>query len=155
MQLEFLKKVYSSLNSGGQLLLTIENRYSYEYFMGKPDPHVNLLFTTFLPRFLSNFISKIFRKKDYRTHIYSFAELKKLLKEAGFSQLQDFCCFPMYHFPSLIIPNSSEGIDEYEPYEDKNRITWKAKVAFKVEIFLMRLFKARNLSPAIVIVARK
>lgn len=155
MQLAFLKKVYKSLNDGGQMLLSIENKFSYEYFIGKPDPHVNLLFTTFLPRFISNFISRIFRKKNYLTHIYSFNELKKLIKEAGFSKYQDFCCFPMYHFPSLIVPNTLNGISEYEPYEDTNRITWKAKIAFRIEIFLMKFFKAKNLCPAIVIVAKK
>ena len=155
MQLAFLKSVYENLNPGGQLLLTIENKLSYEYFMGKPDPHVNLLFTTFLPRSISNLISKVFRKKDYRTHIYSFNELIKLIKEAGFSKLEDYCCFPMYHFPALIVPNSSSGIAEYEPYEDKNRTTWKGKMAFKIEIFLMKFLKTRNLCPAIVIVAKK
>lgn len=155
MQLAFLKNVYESLNPGGQLLLTIENKLSYEYFLGKPDPHVNLLFTTFLPRSISNLISKIFRKKDYRTYIYSFKELIKLIKESGFSELQDFCCFPMYHFPALVLPNSSKGINEYEPYEDKNRITLKAKIAFRIEVFLMKFFKARNFCPAIVIVAKK
>jgi len=155
MQLEFLKKVYKSLNTNGKLLLSIENRLSYEYFIGKPDPHVNLLFTTFLPRFISNAISQIFRKKNYITYIYSFNEIKKLIKEAGFSNLEDFCCFPMYHFPSLIVPNTLNGISEYQPYEDKNRITWKAKIAFRIEIFLMKFFKARNFCPAIVIVAKK
>ncbi len=155
MQLAFLKNVYQSLNSGGQLLLTIENKLSYEYFMGKPDPHVNLLFTTFMPRSISNLISRFFRKKDYRTHIYSFNELIQLIKESGFSKIEDFCCFPMYHFPALIVPNSSSGIAEYEPYEDKRRITWKSKVAFAMEIFLMKFLKTRNLCPAIVIVAKK
>ena len=69
--------------------------------MGKPDPHVNLRFTTFLPRFISNIISRIF-KKDYRTHIYSFNELKILLREAGFTQIEDCCCFLMYHFLLLL-----------------------------------------------------
>jgi SAM-dependent methyltransferase len=155
MQLAFLRSVYESLKPGGQLLLTIENKFSYEYFLGKPDPHVNLLFTTFLPRGISNLISRVFRKKDYRTHIYSFSELVKLIKEAGFSKIEDFCCFPMYHFPALIVPNSLSGIAEYESYEDKNRITWKGKIANKIEIFLMKFFKARNLCPAIVIVAKK
>lgn len=155
MQVSFLKNVYKSLKPGGQLLLTIENKLSYEYFFGKPDPHVNLLFTTFLPRKISNFISRIFRKKDYRTYIYSFTQLKKIIKEAGFSKCDDYCCFPMYHFPALIVPNSSRGIAEYEPYEDKNRISWKAKIAFRIEIFLMKFLKARNFCPAIIIVAVK
>ena len=63
MQLEFLTKVYRSLKDGGQLMLAIENKLSYTYLLGRPDPHVNLKFTTFLPRFVSNIISKIFRKR--------------------------------------------------------------------------------------------
>ena len=47
MQVEFLKQVYDSLNPGGQLMLAIENKYSYEYFIGKADPHVNLFLLLF------------------------------------------------------------------------------------------------------------
>ena len=41
MQIDFLKKVYQSLKVGGQLLLAIENKLSYSYILGRPDPHVN------------------------------------------------------------------------------------------------------------------
>lgn len=155
MQLDFLKKVFDSLKSGGKLLLSIENRYNYEYFLGKADPHSNILYTSFLPRKISNLISRIFKKKDYRTYIYSFAELKLLLKEAGFSEINDFCCFPHYHFPSLILPNSKNGISDYDAYENKDRKTFKQKIAYKIEIFLMKFLKARNLCPSIIIVATK
>ena len=64
MQIEFLKKVYQGLNKDGQLLLAIENKFNYAYLLGRPDPHVNLKFTTFLPRFMSNIICKIFKKKN-------------------------------------------------------------------------------------------
>ena len=156
MQISFLKKIYESLKKEGQLLLAIENKLHYGYLLGQPDPHVNLKFTTFLPRNLSNIISRVFRKKEYRTHIYSFSELKALLREAGFSKIDDFCCFPMYHFPSLIVPNSKEGIRQYETYENKDIITWKQKLVFRYfEIFLMKYLKARNFCPSIIIVATK
>lgn len=156
MQIKFLKTVYESLNTGGQLFLAIENKLNYAYLMGRSDPHVNLKFTTFLPRSISNIISRIFKKKEYRTYIYSFAELKDLLKEAGFQQIEDYCCFPMYHFPSLVFPNSREGINQYVAYKDKNVVTWKQKLVFKYfEIFLMKYLKARNFCPAIMIVAKK
>ncbi len=156
MQIEFLKKVYQSLKKGGQLLLAIENKLSYSYILGRPDPHVNLKFTTFLPRFVSNIISRIFRKKDYRTYVYSFSELKNLLKEAGFNNVDDYCCFPMYHFPSLIVPNTKEGISQYIAYKDKNIVTWKQKLGLHyLEIFLMKYLKARNFSPAIIMIAKK
>ena len=47
MQIEFLKKVYQGLNKDGQLLLAIENKFNYAYLLERPDPHVNLKFTTF------------------------------------------------------------------------------------------------------------
>ena len=47
------------------------------------------------------------------------------MKEAGFSEINDFCCFPHYHFPSLILPNSKNGILDYDAYENKDRITLK------------------------------
>ena len=50
MQISFLKKVYESLKKEGQLLLAIENKLHYGYLLGQPDPHVNLKFTTFLPK---------------------------------------------------------------------------------------------------------
>lgn len=156
MQIEFLKKVYQGLNEDGQLLLAIENKFNYAYLLGRPDPHVNLKFTTFLPRFMSNIICKIFKKKEYRTYIYSFSELKKILQQAGFQKIDDYCCFPMYHFPSLIFPNSKNGIKQYVAYKDKNVVTWKQKLVFQyLEIFLMKYLKLRNFCPAIVIVAKK
>ena len=72
IQEQFLKTVYKSLKNDGEMMLAIENRHSYQYYMGRRDPHSNLLFTTFLPRFLSNFISRVFHKKPYKNYIYSF-----------------------------------------------------------------------------------
>ena len=89
-------------------------------------------------------------------YIYSFTELKSLIKEAGFTKIEDYCCFPTYHFPLLVVPNSKNGINQYETYEDKNIVTWKQKLVFKYfEIFLMKYLKARNLCPAIIIIAKK
>jgi len=60
MQREFLSKVNHSLKDGGKMLLAIENRHFYQYYMGRKDPHANLLFTTFLPRWLSNVVSRLY-----------------------------------------------------------------------------------------------
>ena len=155
IQLEFLINVNKNLKKGGAMLLAIENRYSYEYFIGKRDPHVNLFFTTFLPRKISNVISKVFRRREYKNYIYSPKELKNLVLDAGFSTVEDFICFPDYHLPALILPNTSSGIELYDVYENKNRITIKQKLAFRIEIFLMKYLKARNNSPALLIVAKK
>lgn len=155
MQLAFLKTVYNSLKNKGEMLLAIENRHFYQYYMGRKDPHADLLYTTWLPRFLANFISKIFRKKEYRNYIYSFVDLRKLVTESGFSSCELYSVFPDYHFPEMILEYSNKGIRRYKKYENKNRITRKQKIAYFFEIILMRYFKIKSLAPAIIIVATK
>ncbi len=155
MQARFLEKVYSSLVPDGQMMLAIECRNNYEYFLGKRDPHVNLLFTTFLPRFLADAISRFFSGKPYRNYIYSFTETRKLVVEAGFRDVKVYAAFPDYHFPELILPFTKAGFDQYENYSNPRRITFKQKLAYYIELFLMKVLKFKSVSPAIIIVATK
>ena len=155
MQLDFLKTVRNGLKEKGKLVLSIENRHFYQYYMGRKDPHENLLFTTFLPRVISNIISRIFHKKEYRSHIYSFRGMKKLVKEAGFSEIEVFMAFPDYHFPELILPYSKAGLNLYDKYPNKNRITKKQKISYYIEYFLTKYLRIKALSPTIMIVAKK
>ena len=127
LQVSFLKKIYESINLNGQLLIGVNNKFSYRYLIEKSDSLTS-----------------------------SFNELKSLLKLAGFKQIEDYCCFPSHHSPSLIVPNSKNGIKEYEIYEDKNIVSWKQKLMFKyLEIFLMKYLKANKFCPSIIIIATK
>jgi cyclopropane fatty-acyl-phospholipid synthase-like methyltransferase len=155
MQLEFLKVVYSGLKKSGKMVLSIENRHFYQYYMGRRDPHSNLLFTTFLPRIISNLISRIFHKKAYRNYIYSFNDMKKLVEEAGFSKIDIFMAYPDYHFPELILPYSNKGLSLYDKYPNKNRKTKKQKFSYYIEYFLTKWLRIKALSPAIMIIAEK
>lgn len=155
MQARFLKKVYSSLAEDGKMMLAIECRNNYEYFLGKRDPHVNLLFTTFLPRFIANAISWLFISKPYRNYIYSFKEMRKLVIDAGFRDVQVYAAFPDYHFPELILPFTEAGFDLYNNYSNPRRITFKQKLAYYIELLLMKVLKFKSVSPAIVIIATK
>jgi len=155
MQKQFLKTVYSSLKEEGEMMLAIENRHSHQYYMGRKDPHANLLFTTFLPRPLSNFISKIFHNKSYRNYIYSFKDMESMVRGVGFKECETYMCFPDYHFPELIISYSDQGVLEYRKYPNENRVTIKQKISYYVEYFIMRYFKAKFFAPAIIIVAKK
>ena len=65
IQKEFLVQVNSHLKENGRLYLAIENRFDYQYFLWRKDPHVGLMYTAFLPRFISNIISYIFRRRPY------------------------------------------------------------------------------------------
>ncbi len=126
-QVSFLRKIYESLNLEGQLLIGIDNKFSYKHLIEKSS-----------------------------SSTFSFSELNSLLKKAGFLKIEEYCCFPSYHYPSIIVPNSKNGIKEYETYEDKNIITWKQKLMFRYfEIFLMKYLKAKNFCPGIIVVAKK
>lgn len=155
IQKKFLKTIYKSLKTDGKMLLSIENRHSYQYYMGKKDPHSNLLFTTFLPRFLSNFISNIFHNKPYKNYIYSFKDMENMVIGAGFKECKTFMCYPDYHFPEMILRYSDQGILNYGKYPNKNRITIKQKISYYVEYVLMKYLKAKFFSPAIIIIAKK
>ena len=114
LQHKFLCQVNDHLNDRGRLYLAIENKFNYQYFLWKRDPHVNLFYTSFLPKFISNLISYIFRGRPYRNYIYSKNGLKKLLKNAGFTSITSYAAFPSYQFPLKIIPIDHKYLF-YEP----------------------------------------
>lgn len=155
LQREFLATVSRSLKKGGQMMLAIENRYDYSRFIGKKDPHANIYFTSFLPRFFSNLISNIVLERPYRNYIYSFSHLKKILLESGFNSVELYMSFPDYHFPELVLPYTKEGINQYRQYPNEFRITTKQKIAYRFEMLIMKFLKARVLAPAIIAIARK
>jgi SAM-dependent methyltransferase len=155
MQFEFMKNVFDSLKDDGKLVLAIENRHSYQYYIGMKDPHANLRFTTFLPRLISNWISFLIKGRPYRNYIYSFVDIKKILIETGFKKVEMYAAFPNYHFPEMILEYSSAGFKYFNRYPNDLRITKKQKLAYAVEIFLMKYLRAKWFSPAIVVVATK
>ena len=154
IQLNFLKQVQENLKVGGKLLLAIENRFDYTQFFGKPDPHPNLLFTSFLPRLLSNIISKVVLKRPYVNYLYSFDKIKQLIMKAGFQQIDLYMVFPDYRYPSLILPYEG-GIHKYLRYWEWSKISWKRRAAYSVEYILMKYFKAKFFAPSIIAIAVK
>lgn len=99
----FLKIVYDLLHDGGQVIIGIENRIGFQYFLGWKD-HNDLRGTTLMPRILANFYSKIKVGEKYKIYTYSYAGYKKLLKEAGFKKIEFFSPLKSYRFPKYIIP---------------------------------------------------
>lgn len=104
MQIEVLKEANRVLKPGGSLYLAIENRIGYIYFAGWPDEHMNLPFVCFLPRFLANFITKIFLKSEYRTYVYTIGGYRSLLKKSGFAKTIFYGAFHHYINPTEVIP---------------------------------------------------
>ena len=156
MQKDFLKKVHTTLNVDGKVMLAIENRYDYKMFFGVRDPHVGLPFTTILPRFAANFISKIIRSRPYLPWIYSFEDTKNLLLESGFSSVKLFSVWPDYRFPDHITPYKSRN-PYFKPISIRKdgKIQLKRLIANRIEMILFKLFNIQFVAPSIIAIAQK
>lgn len=111
-QITALKKICSLLKKGGYLYIGIENRFGYQYLVGAKD-HNGLPFVSILPRLLANFVSKLFTGEAYTTYQYSIYGYKKILWEAGFSEIQFFSPLPQYRTPLFYLPLSSNKALNY------------------------------------------
>ena len=86
LQLRFLKEIRRILKPSGQLFVAIENRFSYEYFGGRPDHHSGLMLGSLLPRLMANLYSIAKTRRPYRTYTHSIWGYERLLRQAGFPQ---------------------------------------------------------------------
>ena len=104
LQLRLLRQLKRLLKPNGCLYLGIENRYYALYWFGKPDPHARFPFLSVLPRKLADLVSRLVKGKPYRTYIYSYRGLKKLLREAGYPKTEFYTPVPSYHEPRAVLP---------------------------------------------------
>jgi SAM-dependent methyltransferase len=121
LQLDVLRKLWASLKPGGYLYVGIENRLSYQYFLGGRD-HSGLPFTSLLPRSLANVVMLRKKKKSwrtgqgreaYRTYTYSYWGYRKLLQQAGFKNVQINLVLPDYNHPAYIVPADDSDVFRY------------------------------------------
>jgi ubiquinone/menaquinone biosynthesis C-methylase UbiE/aminoglycoside phosphotransferase (APT) family kinase protein len=102
-QLRLLREIARVLKPDGEVYIGIENRLGYRYFLGKPDEHSKLKYTTLLPRSWANRYALAKRREPYRTYTYSWRGYRKLLRDAGFTTAKFYCPYPEYReFSELI-----------------------------------------------------
>ncbi len=150
VQLEILKKLYELLKSGGILYIGIENRIGITFFFGRVD-HNYLSYTSLMPRFIANMITKIKKGYPYRTYTYSLKGYKSLLSRAGFKEIDFFYPYGGYNNPKRIVPLSKKILKTYFSLfmKSKNQI----KSGFKKGLALCGGFNW--LAPDFAICARK
>ncbi|HVS79880.1 MAG TPA: class I SAM-dependent methyltransferase, partial [Candidatus Paceibacterota bacterium] len=103
-QIEGLKSVLRILKPGGTLYIGIENRIAATYLFHATD-HNRLKYTTFMPRFLADFVTRRKKGKSYRTYTYAKGGYEKLLRDSGFSNPACFyIAHPGYNLPQYLIP---------------------------------------------------
>lgn len=113
VQKKALLNIYNLLKPEGILYLAIENRISAIYFLGFKDPHSGLRFTTLMPRTVANLYARLKRKTEYRTYIYSKFGYQKMLKRAGFKEIQFFLPLPSYRNFKMIVPMGKRQVARY------------------------------------------
>ncbi|HEY41120.1 MAG TPA: methyltransferase domain-containing protein [Dehalococcoidia bacterium] len=104
VQVEVLREIQRVLKRGGHLYLAIENSIGYPYLAGVPDEHMNIMYVSFLPRFLANTITRWKLNCEYRTYTYSSRGYRSLLRDGGFTDMEYYGAFSHYIQPSMIIP---------------------------------------------------
>lgn len=154
IQIEFLRNTFSGLRNGGSLYLAIENRYDILNFIGQPDAHCNIRFITIMPRWIQNFISNLLLGRPYKNWIYSPKEMKKILQDIGFSQINIHYAFPDYRFPEYIL--TEKGMVHFMKYNNSRRGTRIIRRVFNLVTDLVcRKLKLVFFAPALIIIAKK
>ncbi len=154
LQQKALKEIFRVIKPNGFFVLGIENRFGYNYFLGEEDEHSHLKFTTLLPRFLANLVSRYKSDKSYRTHTYSYFGYERLLRRAGFSNLKFWGAIPKYRYPDFVIDFSkSEPLDYY--IDSVGKKTGLKKYGFKMIKLLHRLGIWKHLFPTFIVVSKK
>lgn len=104
IQLGFLRGLLSLLRPGGCLYIGIENRFGLPSWLGRPD-HPGLPFTSLLPRRLADLLtSRMLRDRGwskYYTYTYSWLGYKRLLRQAGFGEVEIYWVYPSYSNPKF------------------------------------------------------
>lgn len=154
LQLQALKNIFRVLKPGGFFVLGIENRFGYNYFLGEEDEHSHLKFTTLMPRFLANVVSRYRSHGTYRTYTYSYLGYQRLLRRVGFSDLKFWGAIPKYRYPDFVIDFSKTQPLEYY-IESIGKKTGLKKYGFVLVKLLHRLGLWKYLFPSFIVVAKK
>jgi SAM-dependent methyltransferase len=113
-QLAFLREIARITKPAGELFLASENRYAYQYWIGRPDDHTGLLFGSLLPRPLATVYSRLRSGRPYQHYTYSRAQYRRLLARAGFRHCQFHGLIPAHRLFHKIFPLSRGRIVDRE-----------------------------------------
>lgn len=103
LQLRFLREVARVLKPSGEIFIGIENRFSREYFGGRPDHHSGILFGSLLPRLVAHVVSIATRHRPYLTYTYGIYGYRSLLVRSGLPLRRLFALEPDYRQPSRLV----------------------------------------------------
>lgn len=146
-QLRGLKKIREILKQNGEMYIGIENRFGFQYLLGRKDEHTGIRFITILPRKIANFYHNFLKKENYKPYTHSYLGMKNILHKAGFKVENIFFPIVNYRYPYRIFnlddTYSYSFVFKFLNREMDSKLTLKRKV-FKIIsnlIILLRIYK--------------
>lgn len=129
-QTQFLTTCFQKLKNEGLLFLAIENR-NYPGWI-KRDPHSKMPLTAIAPRIIASLISLCISQKTYRTYIYSYNSLSKLMKKSGFYLNSKFYVYHSYRSPKILFQDDKNLARELLDALPKKSLTtkWRMFIRF-------------------------
>lgn len=99
IQLQALREAHRVLVPGGIVYIGIENRYSLRYFLGIPDDHSFIRFTSLMPRRLARSYYRIRTGAEYYMYTHSLSDYRRMLSDCGFARSKEYHPWPNYRNP--------------------------------------------------------
>lgn len=153
LQKAALKSVCRMLRPNGYIYIGIENRTALASFVGYPDPHCGIPFTTILPRPLAQWYARRKGRPDgYRNYLYSARGYRRLLREAGFDRAEIYIAAPSYNHPRFLIPLRRNAFAFYSQHFNGRQSRWSWRLAQRA---LLACGLLKDLQYSYMILARK
>lgn len=163
-QRNFLRRLYTALKPGGQLVVGIENRLGLKYLMHSRDDHTGAADISCLPYVQA---AKLWHQRtgqELRVLTHSQPEYRDLLSAAGFSRMEFFAAYPDYKLSRRILPCAPPDVINrwflgggFEPEHDGHDgspLAFQDELAAQYRSFA-RLGFAAAVAPSFFIVATK
>jgi SAM-dependent methyltransferase len=151
VQLDVLRKTHDLLRPGGSLYLAIENRWGLELLYRRKD-HNKLYWTSFMPRGAADMLTRLLKRKPYRTYTYGRDALARLVHDAGYAELELYCPWPRYQDPEAVVRYGDEAAFANIASVHPDAMARTESLAFRA---LRALGLHWAVAPAWIVVARK
>ena len=137
-QKRVLGEIRRVLRPEGKLYWAIENRFSLTYFFSRG--HDGLYYSSLLPRKLADIYSRWINKEPYQMAEPSYGSARRLLRSAGFGNLQFFCAVGRsYNHPHAIVSLDSPSQLRRDKAKFSKKFSGQLAVSLVTGLRLQRL----------------